>query len=157
MSYLHVWKCCDVILFGGPILWHWWSCWWWRDVDRRSEGYAEDFCPVQLWPAAASRNTSCCCCCLAAFVVESPWGSGWIVMVAWPANRDNHLSKYKRIWTAQPVPRWQNGRRIKDNTIQLTTRITETGITNLTRITNEMAISSNYLKYFNRFLAILLE
>ena len=115
MSYLHVWKCCDVILFGGPILWHWWSCWW-RDVDRRSEGYAEDFCPVQLWPAAASsRNTSCCC--LAAFVVESPWGSGWIMMVAWPANRDNHLSKYKRIWTAQPVPRWQNGRRIKDNTM----------------------------------------
>ena len=119
MSYLHVWKCCDVILFGGPILWHWWSCWWWRDVDRRSEGYAEDFCPVQLWPAAASRNTSCCCCCLAAFVVESPWGSGWIVMVAWPANRDNHLSKYKRIWTAQPVPRWQNGRRIKNDTILL--------------------------------------
>ena len=120
MSYLHVWKCCDVILFGGPILWHWWSCWWWRDVDRRSEGYAEDFCPVQLWSAVASRNTSCCC--LAAFVVESPWGSGWIMMVAWPANRDNHLSKYKRIWTAQPVPRWQNGSTIKDNTILLALR-----------------------------------
>ena len=29
--------------------------------------------------------------------------------------------------------------------VQWTTRITETGITNLTRITNEMAASSNYL------------
>ena len=42
--------------------------------------------------------------------------------------------------------------------IQWTTRITETGITNLTRITNEMATSSDYLmKYFNGFLAVLLE
>ena len=42
--------------------------------------------------------------------------------------------------------------------IQWTTRITETGITNLTRITNEMATSSNYLmKYFNGILAVLLE
>ena len=40
-------------------------------------------------------------------------------------------------------------------TIQWTTRITETGITNLTRITNEMATSSDYLmKYFNGFLAV---
>ena len=44
------------------------------------------------------------------------------------------------------------------HTIQWTTRITETGITNLTRITNEMATSSDYLmKYFNGILAILLE
>ena len=44
------------------------------------------------------------------------------------------------------------------NLIQWTTRITETGITNLTRITNEMATSSDYLiKYFNGFLAVLLE
>ena len=42
--------------------------------------------------------------------------------------------------------------------IQWTTRITETGIMNLTRITNEMATSSDYLmKYFNGILAILLE
>ena len=42
--------------------------------------------------------------------------------------------------------------------VQWTTRITETGITNLTRITNEMATSSDYLmKYFNGFLAVLLE
>ena len=44
------------------------------------------------------------------------------------------------------------------HTVQWTTRITETGITNLTRITNEMTTSSNYLmKYFNGFLAVLLE
>ena len=42
--------------------------------------------------------------------------------------------------------------------VQGTTRITETGITNLTRITNEMATSSDYLmKYFNGILAVLLE
>ena len=42
--------------------------------------------------------------------------------------------------------------------IQLTTRTTETSITNPTRITNEMATSSDYLmKYFNGILAILLE
>ena len=42
--------------------------------------------------------------------------------------------------------------------IQLTTSITETSITNPTRITNEMATSSDYLlKYFNGFLAVLLE
>ena len=42
--------------------------------------------------------------------------------------------------------------------LQWTTRITETGITNLTRITNEMAASSNYLmEYFNGILAVLLE
>ena len=41
--------------------------------------------------------------------------------------------------------------------IQWTTGITETGITNLTRIMNEMATSSDYLmKYFNGFLAVLL-
>ena len=39
-----------------------------------------------------------------------------------------------------------------------TTRITETGITNLTRITNEMAASSDYLmEYFNGIMAVLLE
>ena len=44
------------------------------------------------------------------------------------------------------------------NKVQWTTRITETGITNLTRITNEMATSSDYLmKYFNGILAVLLE
>ena len=43
-------------------------------------------------------------------------------------------------------------------TVQSTTRITVTGITNLTRITNEMATSSDYLmKYFNGTLAVLLE
>ena len=43
-------------------------------------------------------------------------------------------------------------------TVQSTTRITVTGITNLTRITNKMATSSDYLmKYFNGILAILLE
>ena len=42
--------------------------------------------------------------------------------------------------------------------IQWTTRITEMGITNLTRITNKMATSSDYLmKYFNGILAVLLE
>ena len=42
--------------------------------------------------------------------------------------------------------------------VQWTTRITETGITNLTRITNEMAASSDYLmEYFNGILAVLLE
>ena len=42
--------------------------------------------------------------------------------------------------------------------VQLTTSITETSITNPTRITNEMATSNDYLlKYFNGFLAILLE
>ena len=42
--------------------------------------------------------------------------------------------------------------------VQSTTRITETGITNLTRITNEMAASSDYLmEYFNGILAVLLE
>ena len=42
--------------------------------------------------------------------------------------------------------------------IQWTTRITETGITNLTRITNKMATSSDYLmKYFSGILAVLLE
>ena len=42
--------------------------------------------------------------------------------------------------------------------VQLTTRTTETSITNPTRITNEMATSSDYLmKYFNGILAILLE
>ena len=42
--------------------------------------------------------------------------------------------------------------------IQSTTRITETSITNPTRITNEMATSSDYLmKYFNGILAVLLE
>ena len=42
--------------------------------------------------------------------------------------------------------------------VQLTTRTTETSITNLTRITNEMATCSDYLmKYFNGFLAVLLE
>ena len=42
--------------------------------------------------------------------------------------------------------------------VQWTTRITETGITNLTRITNKMATSSDYLmKYFNGILAVLLE
>ena len=41
---------------------------------------------------------------------------------------------------------------IQEITIQWTTRITETGITNLTRITNKMATSSNYLmKYFMEF------
>ena len=44
------------------------------------------------------------------------------------------------------------------NCVQLTTRTTETSITNPTRITNEMAPSSDYLmKYFNGILAILLE
>ena len=44
------------------------------------------------------------------------------------------------------------------STLQWTTRITETGITNLTRITNEMAASSDYLmEYFNGILAVLLE
>ena len=43
-------------------------------------------------------------------------------------------------------------------TIQWPTRITETGITNLTRITNEMAASSDYvMEYFNGILAVLLE
>ena len=47
---------------------------------------------------------------------------------------------------------------IQEITIQWTTRITETGITNLTRITNEMAASSDYLmEYFNGILAVLLE
>ena len=42
--------------------------------------------------------------------------------------------------------------------VQWTTRITETGITNLTRITNKMAASSDYLmEYFNGILAVLLE
>ena len=42
--------------------------------------------------------------------------------------------------------------------IKWTTRITETGITNLTRITNGMAASSDYLmEYFNGILAVLLE
>ena len=42
--------------------------------------------------------------------------------------------------------------------IQWTTRITETGITNLTRITNKMATSRDYLmKYFSGILAVLLE
>ena len=42
--------------------------------------------------------------------------------------------------------------------LQWTTRITETGITNLTRITNKMAASSDYLmEYFNGILAVLLE
>ena len=42
--------------------------------------------------------------------------------------------------------------------LQFTTRITETSITNPTRITNEMATSSDYLmKYFNGILAVLLE
>ena len=42
--------------------------------------------------------------------------------------------------------------------VQSTTRITETSITNPTRITNEMATSSDYLmKYFNGILAVLLE
>ena len=42
--------------------------------------------------------------------------------------------------------------------IQWTTRITETGITNLTRITNKMVTSSNYLmKYLNGFLAVILK
>ena len=45
-----------------------------------------------------------------------------------------------------------------ENTVQWTTRITETVITNLTRITNEMATSSDYLmKYFNGILVVLLE
>ena len=39
--------------------------------------------------------------------------------------------------------------------VQLTTSITETSITNPTRITNEMATSNDYLlKYFNGFLAM---
>ena len=47
---------------------------------------------------------------------------------------------------------------VLNSQIQWTTRVTETGITNLTRITNEMATSSDYLmKYFNGFLAVLLE
>ena len=43
--------------------------------------------------------------------------------------------------------------------IQRTTRITVTGITNLTGIANEMAASSHYLMkyYFNGFLAVSLE
>ena len=42
--------------------------------------------------------------------------------------------------------------------VQWTTRITETGITNLTRIKNEVAASSDYLmEYFNGILAVLLE
>ena len=42
--------------------------------------------------------------------------------------------------------------------VQWTTRIMVTGITNLTRITNKMATSSDYLmKYFNGILAVLLE
>ena len=44
------------------------------------------------------------------------------------------------------------------HSVQWTTRITETGITNLTRITNQMAASSDYLmEYFNGILAVLLE
>ena len=46
----------------------------------------------------------------------------------------------------------------RNSEVQLTTSITETSITNSTRITNEMATSNDYLlKYFNRFLAVLLE
>ena len=42
--------------------------------------------------------------------------------------------------------------------IHSTTSTTETSTTDSTRITNEMATSSDYLmKYFNGFLAVLLE
>ena len=75
---------------------------------------------------------------------QSPSGYGKVPFATGgPSNStntgDNHKSNYKNI-------------------IQLTTSITETSITNPTRITNKMATSSDYLmKYFNGILAVLLE
>ena len=64
-------------------------------------------------------------------------------------NEVAHIYSYKTHTTSVSLIR---------DTIQWTTRITETGITNLTRITNEIAAASDYLmEYFNGILAVLLE
>ena len=72
---------------------------------------------------------------------------------------DVHYENYRSQRLAKVSSGNSSGGEPRENLkIQSTTRITETSITNPTRITNEMATSSDYLmKYFNGILAVLLE